>query len=115
MEYIRLFIDNWYLIVTFICAIILAIIKIVEFIGYPTAKKKQEIKDRILSYVTRAELELGSKTGELKLSQVYDEFCLNFPYVKKWISYEKFSDMVIEVLPTMRDILEKATSDDELL
>lgn len=107
IEYMNFFVENWYVITTFICATILAIMKIVEFIGYPTEKKKQEIKERLLSYVTEAELELGSSTGQLKLSQVYDEFCSKFPYVKKWISFEEFGDMVDEVLPTMREILNK--------
>lgn len=107
LEYMDFFIENWYVLVTFICAIILAISKIVEFIGYPTEKKIREIKDRLLIYVTEAELALGGSTGALKLSQVYDEFCKQFPYVKKWISIEDLEEMVDEVLPTMREILEK--------
>jgi hypothetical protein len=106
MEYMRLFADNWYIIVAFICAIILSVSKIVEFLGYPTERKQKEIRARLLSFVTEAELELGSKTGELKLAQVYDYFCDAFPYTKKWVSYEQFEDLVDEVLPTMRKILE---------
>lgn len=108
MEYIRFFAENWYILLTFISAMILAIIKIIEFIGYPTKKKISEIKDRLLIYVTEAELALGSETGKLKLSQVYDEFCKNFPYVKKWISLEKFNEMVKKVLPTMEELLKKS-------
>jgi len=106
LEYLEFFAQNWYIIITFICALILGIIKIVEFIGYPTEKKVKEIKERLLIYVTNAEIELGSKTGKLKLSQVYDEFCTKFPYVKKWIPFDKFAAWVDEVLPTMREILE---------
>ena len=109
MKYLEFFVENWYIITTAIFAMILMIAKIVEFVGYPTEKKKQEIRKRLLTYVTAAEFELGSKTGQIKLSQVYDEFCKNFPYVKKWISLEEFEDMVDDVLPTMREILEKST------
>lgn len=107
LEKMQFFTENWYIIVTFICAMILAISKIIEFIGYPTAKKKQEIKDRLLIYVTEAEIMLGSKTGEIKLSQVYDEFCASFPYIKKWLTLDEFKCMVDDVLPTMREILEQ--------
>lgn len=100
------FSDNWYVITVAIFALILCIIKIVEFIGYPTKKKKEEIKNRLLYYVTAAELELGSGTGRLKLAQVYDYFCKVFPHTKKWFTIDKFSDLVDEVLPAMRDILE---------
>lgn len=106
LEYMKFFLDNWYIILTAIFALILAITKIVEFIGYPTEKKKAEIRSRLLIWATEAELELGSKTGRLKLSQVYDRFCEAFPYIKKWISLEDFEEMVDEVLPTMRDVLE---------
>lgn len=110
LEKLNFFIDNWYIIATFICALILAITKIIEFIGYPTDKKREEIKHRLLAYVTEAELELGSSTGQLKLSTVYDYFCEAFPHAKKWISFDQFSDLVDEVLPTMREVLENKES-----
>lgn len=107
LEKMQFFSENWYVIVTFICAIILAVSKIIEFIGYPTAKKRKEILSRLLIYVTEAEMELGSKTGKLKLAQVYDYFCDAYPYTKKWFTYEQFDELVGEVLPEMRKILEK--------
>ena len=116
LEIMEFILENWYLIVTCICAIILGVMKIIEFIGYPTEKKLQEIKNRLLSYVTDAELELGGKTGKLKLAQVYEYFCVAFPYTKKWFTYEQFEDLVDEVLPTMRDILDSQgdLDDDDL-
>ena len=108
VEKMNFFIENWYIIVTFICAIILSLIKLYEFIGYPTSKKKEEIRNRLLSYVTEAEIELGSGTGKLKLAQVYDYFCTMFPYTKKWFTIDQFSDLVEEVLPTMREVLENS-------
>lgn len=114
LEYLQFFIENWYVIVTFICALILAIMKIVEFIGYPTEKKKKEIKNRLLAYATQAELELGSSTGKLKLAQVYDFFCEAFPYTKKWFTLEQFDALVGEILPTMREILGKKKEETEI-
>lgn len=105
LEYMKFFTENWYVITLFVCAIILSVMKIIEFIGYPTEKKIAEIKSRLLIFVTEAEIELGSKTGQLKLSRVYDEFCAKFPYVKKWFTLEQFSALVDEILPIMRDVL----------
>lgn len=111
LEKMKFFIENWYIIVTFICTIILAISMIIRFIGYPTDKKIKEIKERLLAFVTEAELSLGDKTGALKLAKVYDQFCVAFPETKKWISFEKFSSLVDEVLPKMREILEQVDTE----
>lgn len=113
LEKMNFFVENWYIIVTFICTFILALSMIIKFIGYPTEKKIKEIKERLLAYVTEAELDLGNKTGALKLAKVYDQFCEAFPETKKWISFEKFSSLVDEVLPKMREILEKMDTDSE--
>lgn len=111
MENIKFIIENWSVIVTLICACVLIVTRIIEFIGYPTEKKKAEIKSRLLKYVTEAEKDLGSSTGTLKLARVYDEFCKAFPYTKKWISIEKLSNLVDDVLPTMRNILDKSNKE----
>lgn len=115
LEKMNFFIENWYVIVTFICTLILAISMIIKFIGYPTEKKKAEIKERLLAYVTEAELSLGDKTGALKLAKVYDQFCEAFPETKKWISFEKFSSIVDEVLPKMREVLENMKTDNDII
>lgn len=109
-EALVFFLENWYLILLGICAFTLMVMKIIEFIGYPTSKKKELIKSVLLYYVTEAELELGGGTGAIKLSKVYDYFVQAFPHVVKWISYEEFDLLVQEVLPTMRELLEKKDS-----
>ena len=108
LEFMKFFSENWYVIFTFICAIILLVMKIIEFIGFPTEKKIAEVKHRLLSYVTKAETELGSRTGELKLATTYDYFCKEFPYLTKWIPYEDFKELVDEILPEMRSIIRNA-------
>lgn len=102
---------NWSVIVAAICAIILAISKIIEFISLPTEKKILEVKKRLLTWVTSAELDLGGGTGEIKLAEVYDTFCIEYPYLKKWISLDKFEDMVDEALTTMRKNLSEDPKD----
>lgn len=106
MNYI---INNWELIVTCIFVLILAGQKIVEFVSLPTDKKIAEVKARLLIWVTDAQNDLGTGTNQIKLSKVYDKFCTEFPYLKKWISLDKFDDYVKEALVKMKKIL--ATKD----
>ena len=95
MQYV---IANWALILTFIFAVIYLGQKIVEFISWPTGKKKRELKARLLEWTRKAEADLGSKTGAFKLSQVYNQFCGAYPYLKKWFTLEEFDKLVKEVL-----------------
>lgn len=95
--------ENWYLILSCIFVIIYIAQRIWEFIGYPTSKKKEEIRNRLLEIVRKCEAELGSGTGQFKLSKAYDMFCEQYPYVKKWFTYEQFDAMVQEALKKMEE------------
>lgn len=106
MEYIKYIIDNWEIFLALICIVIVSIQKIWEFIGYPTEKKKEEIKNRLLEWVRSAEASLGSETGKFKLSQVYDLFCEKYPYVKKWFTLEEFDALVGSALEEMNKSFE---------
>jgi len=98
MEY---FVANWALILTFIFVVIYLGQKIVEFVSWPTEKKKRELKARLLEWTRKAEADLGSKTGAFKLSQVYNQFCGAYPYLKKWFPLEKFDELVKWALEEM--------------
>ena len=65
------------------------------------------IKEWLLYAVTLAEKELGSETGQVKLRFVYDMFIAKFPYLVKVISFEKFSQLVDEVLEQFEEMLNK--------
>jgi hypothetical protein len=68
---------------------------------------KKKIEVWLLQAVIQAEKQLGSGTGKVKLSFVYDMFLTRFPVVSKLISFNTFSSLVDEVLVTMRELLEK--------
>lgn len=106
MEQIKFVIENWGIIVAFICVVILAVQRIVEFIALPTDKKKSEIKARLLEWVRKAEADLGSGTGEFKLAQVYDVFCAQYPELKKWFTLEQFDSLVNDALDEMKKSFE---------
>ncbi len=71
---------------------------------------EKRIKKWLLQAVVLAEKELGSGTGKVKLSTVYDMFIVRFPIVSKLISLNTFSSFVDDVLVTMRELLESNKS-----
>ena len=100
-NFMQFVVDNWALIVAFICVIIVAVQKIAEFVSLPTSRKMNEVKAILLEWVRSAEAELGSKTGTFKLAQVYEKFCKAYPYLKKWFPIEKFDKLVKWALSEM--------------
>ena len=56
--------------------------------------QKNNIKEWLLYAVVEAEKELGSKTGKIKLRQVYNEFIITFPIISKLITFDIFSKLV---------------------
>lgn len=106
MEYIKFVVNNWTILVAFICVIIFAVQRIWGFIALPTEKKKQEIKNRLLEWVREAEADLGSETGKFKLAQVYDKFCEQYPEIKKWFTLGEFNKLVDAALKEMQEAFE---------
>ena len=68
--------------------------------------QRKNIKEWLLYAVVEAEKNLGSKTGKIKLRQVYDEFIKTFPIISKIISFNLFSKFVDTSLIEMKKILE---------
>lgn len=68
--------------------------------------QRKSIKEWLLYAVVEAEKNLGSKTGKIKLRQVYDEFIRTFPIISKIISFNLFSSLVDNSLIEMKKILE---------
>ena len=64
------------------------------------------IKNWLLYATAEAEAEMGAGTGKLKLAKVYSMFVEKFPKISKLISYDRFCDLVDEVLITLRQIME---------
>ena len=98
-------IENWYIIVAGIAAVIAAALTAKHYWGMPTAQQIVAIKEWLLWAVTEAEAELGNGTGQLKLRLVYDMFLNTFPWAAKVISFELFAKMVDEALDKMREML----------
>lgn len=87
--------DNWSLL------LVIAVI-----IVYFVIVGKKGIKEWLLYFVSRAEKELGSGTGQLKLRMVYDAFILRYPIFSKIIPFALFSLFVDNALKEMKKIIE---------
>ena len=101
------FINNWYLIVTATIVLIGAGYSVYVFIKKPSTEQLKSLKEWMLWAVTKAEKELGSGTGKLKLRYVYDMFITKFPWLRNTISFEIVSMMIDDALEEMRIMLER--------
>lgn len=72
----------------------------------PTNAQLASVKEWLLYAVAKAEKELGSGTGQLKLRYVYDMFILRFDGLAKVISFAAFSMLVDEALEIFRAMLD---------
>lgn len=102
----EILINNWYVIVALIALLIIAGLAVYTFVGLPTKTQVEKIKKWLLYAVTKAETELGSGTGKIKLHTVYDLFITKFPVTAKLVTFETFSLWVDSALDDMRKMLE---------
>lgn len=99
-------IENWYLLIALIAVISGVVFVVITFLGLPTGKQLEKVKEWLLWAVSVAESELGGGTGQLKLSMVYDMFIEKFPWLAKLLTFNKFRVLVDEALIKMRNLLE---------
>ena len=72
----------------------------------PSNSQLASVKEWLLYAVAKAEKELGSGTGQLKLRYVYDMFILRFGNLSKVISFAAFSMLVDETLDIFKAMLD---------
>ena len=98
MNWLQWVAENWFVIVI-ICLFLFGIVVAIM--------NKQQAKEWLKWCVTKAEQELGSGTGQIKLRQVYDMFIERYPMFSKFIPFSIFSKWVDDALIFLRDQLEK--------
>ena len=102
--------ENWFIIVAAVAGAGVAGYAIYAFVKRPSTEQLKKVKEWLLYAVTKAEQELGSGTGKIKLRYVYDMFVARFSWLAKIISFESFSLLVDEALEEMKKILETNTA-----
>lgn len=98
-------INNWFLIIIVIAIFSVAVYTVYTFTKMPSNTQLLKVREWLLYAVAKAEKELGSGTGQLKLRYVYDMFILRFDKLAELISFEAFSLMVDEALENFQNIL----------
>ena len=94
--------DN--VIIAAVIAILIGIF-VLWFLKLGKEKQIQIIQEWLLLAVVKAEKELGSGTGQIKLRYVYDLFLDKFKFVSMFITFVQFSDLVDMALITMKEMI----------
>ena len=77
------------------------------FLNRPTNEQISHVKEWLLYAVAKAEKELGSGTGQLKLRYVYDMFIAKFPHFARFVGFSAFSGLVDEALEVFKEMLQQ--------
>lgn len=97
--------DNWFLIIAFIAIISVVSVKIYKWCKMPNREQMRQVQEWLLYAVAKAEENLGSGTGELKLRYVYDMFVTKFPAIAIFVNFDDFCIMVEEALTKFKELL----------
>ena len=100
-------VENWFLIVALLSCGAVGISLIFRFLGMPTEKQKANVKEWMKWACIKAEKELQSNKGKLKLREVYDMFCAvpAFKWVAIIISFEEFEEWLNDALVEAKKML----------
>ena len=101
---------GWPVLVGLLALAGVGVVYVRQFMNRPTSEQIAAVKEWLVWATTEAEKELGSRTGQLKLRQVYDLFLQRFPVVSRAISFEMFSGWVDEALERMKRLLATNTA-----
>lgn len=85
---------------------VVVFLALVGYVIYLFVKQPQKIKEWLIWACAQAEIKLGSKTGQLKLREVYNMFIMKFPIVAKFITFETFQSWTEESLSTLQEWIE---------
>ena len=107
MEGIKILADNWAILVAMICGVAFVTTMVVKFMNMPSAKQIENLMEWLKIAVVEAEKALGTGTGSLKLRSVYESAVIAFPWIAKYMTFEKFSELVDVALEWMKEQIEK--------
>ena len=107
--------EYWYLVIAIIAIISMASITIYNWFKMPDNEQIEQVKQWLLYAVAKAEKELGSGTGQIKLRYVYNMFITKFPAIALFLTFEEFSNLVDEALQELQELIDKNSSIEALI
>lgn len=102
MNILNFVVHNFLPIVAIIGAIVLVVLKTIDFVKKPTDVQIKDLQEWLKGQVAEAEKELGSGTGELKLRIVYNAAIAKFPWVATYLTFDQFNNLVKIALDWMQ-------------
>lgn len=102
--------EYWFLLIALFAVITVGGYALYVFVKRPTTEQLTKVKEWLLYAVTKAEKELGSGTGQIKLRYVYDMFVAKFPFLVQVVAFDQFSVLVDESLDKFRVMLNTNTA-----
>lgn len=100
-------VNNGILILIAIVAAGITIFSFVNLFNKPSSQQIANLMEWLKFAVTNAESIYGSGTGQLKLRSVYDSAVLKFPWISKYVTFDKFSEWVDTALDWMKEEINK--------
>ncbi len=97
----------WFLIIAAIAIISVVSIKAYIWFKKPSNEQIDQIRQWLIYAVAKAEKELGSGTGQIKLRYVYNMFIAKFPGIALFFTFEEFSSLVDEALQELQELMSK--------
>lgn len=108
-------INNWYVIVAVIASMLAIAFVIKNYLNLSKSTKLTKLREWLLYAVLKADKELGSGTGQIKLRYVYDMFISKFKFLSMFINFDIFSKLVDEALVKMAELLKDNDSINNLI
>ena len=107
--------EYWFLIVAAIAIVSVVSIKAYIWFKKPGNEQLEQVKQWLIYAVAKAEAELGSGTGQIKLRYVYNMFIAKFPAIALFISFETFAEMVNKALEELEGLIAENSNIKDLI
>jgi hypothetical protein len=114
-EFMTFMYNYWFLIVAGIAVVSVVSIKVYNWLKKPNNEQLEQVRQWLIYAVAKAEKELGSGTGELKLRYVYNMFIAKFPAIALFISFETFAEMVNKALEELEGLIAENSNIKDLI
>lgn len=114
-EFMTFMYNYWFLIIAGIAVVSVVSIKVYNWLKKPNNEQLEQVRQWLIYAVAKAEKELGSGTGELKLRYVYNMFIAKFPAIALFISFETFAEMVNKALEELEGLIAENSNIKDLI
>lgn len=106
MKFVKMVIENWMYFFCLIVLVTLAVYALLTFLKLTPKQQMKKLQVALLYMVTEAEKEMGSETGRVKRSMVWEWLVKRFPVITLFLTEEKYDELLEQALAEFRKLLE---------